>query len=251
MATPDNVLEPVVRKLEVRTPLDNRDREALLALPVTLRTLEPATYLVREGDPPRHCSMLLSGFAYRQKITGEGARQIIGLHVPGDILDLQNLYLHVSDHNVQTLSRAEVAFVAKTDIQQLAEERPAIAHAFFVDTLVDASIFREWVVNVGRRDSRARLAHLLCEFALRLEAVGLAEEYSYELPMTQEQLADAVGLTPVHVNRTLKTLDAESLIVRAKRNLKIPDWQRLRKAADFSERYLHLHQREGEGVLSH
>lgn len=246
MAAPDHRLEPMVRKFEMRSKLGDVERAALLGLPATFRTLEQASYLVREGDPPRHCSILLSGFAYRQKITGEGARQIIGLHIPGDTLDLQNLYLDVSDHNVQTLTRSEVAFVARSDLQQLATKYPAIAHAFFIDTLVEASIFREWVVNVGRRDSRARLAHLLCEFALRLETIGLAEEYGYELPMTQEQLADAVGLTPVHVNRMLKLLDSEGLIKRAKRNLAIPDWHKLRKAGDFSERYLHLDQGHGQ-----
>jgi len=235
----------MVRKLAMRAQLDEDDCAALLSLPHTVRTLEAATYLIREGDPPTQCSILLSGFSYRQKITGDGARQIMGIHIPGDMLDLQNLYLHVSDHNVQTLVRSEVAFMAKADLQRLAAERPAIAHAFFVDTLIDASIFREWVVNVGRRDSRSRIAHLLCEFALRLEAIGLAQDYGYELPMTQEQLADTVGLTPVHVNRTLKSLDADGLIARSKRNLSIPDWKKLRGVADFNERYLHLHQRDG------
>jgi CRP-like cAMP-binding protein len=246
----DNTLELMVRKLERRIHLSREDREALLSLRYTRRTVEASSYLVREGDEPRHCAVLLTGFAFRQKITGDGARQIIALHIPGEMLDLQNLYLDVSDHNVQTLTRADVAFVSRTDLQELAAERPAVAHAFFVDTLIDASIFREWVTNVGRRDSRARLAHLLCEFALRLETAGLAEEYQYELPMTQEQLADTLGLTPVHVNRTLKTLDADGLIVRDKRNLSIPNWQRMREVGDFSERYLHLHQHAAGGGVS-
>ena len=241
----DDTLELMVRQLARRGPLSPADREALLSLRYTRRTVEPSSYLVREGDEPRYCAVLLSGFAFRQKITGDGARQIIALHIPGNMLDLQNLYLDISDHNVQTLTRADIAFIARSELQELSMARPAIGHAFFVDTLVDASIFREWVTNVGRRDSRARLAHLLCEFALRLEASGLAEEYRYELPMTQEQLADTLGLTPVHVNRTLKTLDADGLIIREKRNLRIPDWQRMREVGDFSERYLHLHQHDG------
>jgi CRP-like cAMP-binding protein len=105
--------------------------------------------------------------------------------------------------------------------------------------LIDASIFREWVVNVGRRDSRARVAHLLCEFSLRLEAAGLARNHRYELPMTQEQLADAVGLTAVHVNRVLKQLGEDGLITRDRRTITIEDWQRLRDVGDFNERYLH------------
>jgi CRP-like cAMP-binding protein len=126
------------------------------------------------------------------------------------------------------------------DLQVLARERPAVGHAILVKILVEASIFREWVLNVGRRDSRMRLAHLLCELGVRLEAEGLAEDYGYELPMTQEQLADALGLTPVHVNRTLKALEEEGLIVRSKRSVSFPDWKRLRLVGDFNQRYLHL-----------
>lgn len=241
-------LERMLRKLELRVRLSQGDRQALLALPYTSRTLEPSTYILREGDLPVHCAVLLDGFAYRQKISGDGGRQILGIHVPGDMLDLQNLFLDVADHNVQTLTRSEVAFVSKAALQKLVQARPGLAHALFVDTLVDASIFREWLLNVGRRDSRTRLAHLLCEFALRLEAVGLAEENDYELPMTQEQLADATGLTPVHVNRMLKSLDAAGLVEREKRRVRIPDWHRMREAADFSERYLHLEQRDEAAV---
>ena len=229
-------------RLGGRAPLSAADREAILALPFTVKTLEPLSYVVREGDPPTHCAVLVSGFAFRQKLTSDGARQIIGLHVPGDTMDLQNLFLDVADHNVQTLSRAEVAYVNRNELRRLSLASSSIAHAIFVETLIDSSIFREWIVNVGRRDSRARLAHLLCEFAIRLEAAGLTEEYGYELPMTQEQIADAVGLTAVHVNRTLKLLDGEGLIIRDKRNVRFPDWQKMRKVGDFNERYLHLDQ---------
>jgi CRP-like cAMP-binding protein len=109
-----------------------------------------------------------------------------------------------------------------------------------VKILVEASIFREWVLNVGRRDSRARIAHLLCELAVRLNEEGLAKDYGYDLPMTQEQIADAVGLTPVHVNRTLKALEEDGLVIRTKRNISFPEWQRLRSVGDFNQRYLHL-----------
>lgn len=171
------------------------------------------------------------------------------MHIPGDALDLQNLFLDVSDHSLQTLTRADVAFISMRELQVLARERPAVGHAILVKILVETSIFREWVLNVGRRDSRMRLAHFLCELGVRLDAEGLAEEYGYELPMTQEQLADAVGLTPVHVNRTLKALEADGLIVRSKRSISFPDWKRLRLVGDFNQRYLHLEpQRSGTVV---
>jgi CRP-like cAMP-binding protein len=242
-------LELLVRNLELRSPLPPEDREAVLNLPHTLRTLEAGTYTIREADTPELCAVLVSGFAYRQKLTGNGSRQIVALHIPGDALDFQNLFLDVSDHSLQMLTRAEVAFIKIKDLQLLARERASVGHAILVKILVEASIFREWVLNVGRRDSTTRVAHLLCELGVRLEAEGLAEDYGYELPMTQEQLADAVGLTPVHVNRTLKALEREGLIVRSKRSISFPDWKRLRLAGDFNQRYLHLEpQRSGEAV---
>lgn len=105
--------------------------------------------------------------------------------------------------------------------------------------MIEASIFREWLLNVGRRDARERVAHLLCEISARLEATGLAREFTYELPMTQEQIGDALGLTAVHINRVLKALEKDNLIKRQKREVAIADWQRLRRAADFNLRYLH------------
>lgn len=238
----DNPLELVVRKLNLRTPLSPGDREAILALPYERRTLEPSTYLVREGDVPDKCASLISGFAFRHKLTADGARQILAIHLPGDPLDLQHLFLAVADHNVQTLTRAEVAVIPRSALQKIARDRPAVGEAFTINILVEASVFREWVVNVGRRDARSRVAHLLCEFAIRLKRQGLVEEYGSELPMTQEQLADATGLTPVHVNRMLKALQAEGLITRDRRSVQVADWERLREAADFTERYLHLDQ---------
>jgi CRP-like cAMP-binding protein len=119
----------------------------------------------------------------------------------------------------------------------------------WIDTLVDASIFREWIANVGRRDARTRIAHVLCEFALRLKLAGLGEQTGYQLPMTQEQLGDVTGLTSVHVNRTLKSLEAEGLIERiSPRSITIGDWKKLAHAGDFDSNYLHLH--EGEPALS-
>ena len=110
----------------------------------------------------------------------------------------------------------------------------------WIDTLIDAAIFREWIVNVGRRDSLSRISHLLCEIALRLEEAGLAKDHTYEMPMTQEQIADCTGLTPVHVNRVLKELGRMGLIDRERRSVSILHWDRLQEIGDFNTRYLHL-----------
>ena len=121
-----------------------------------------------------------------------------------------------------------------------AEQRPAVGRALFVQALIEASMLREWVLNLGRRNAPARLAHVLCELAVRLEAQGLTDRFGYQFPMTQEQLADVTGLTPVHVNRTLHALETDGLIARSKRAVNVVDWARLRAAADFNDDYLHL-----------
>jgi CRP-like cAMP-binding protein len=235
----------MLRKFETRAPLDDADRAALRALPHRLETVERALYVVREGERPTRSCLIVSGLAIRHKLTAEGARQIVSVHIPGDFVDLDGALLNVADHNVQTLTRCEIAFIPRAAMRELILTRPKVGMAMWVDSLIDASIYREWVANVGRRDARARIAHLLCEFARRVEVAGLAEEYDYELPMTQEQLADATGLTPVHVNRVLMAFAREGLIERNKRHVRIPGWEALRRVAGFSEIYLHLDQVPG------
>jgi CRP-like cAMP-binding protein len=197
------------------------------------------SFIVREGETASNCGLLLRGFAYRQKFVGNGVRQIISLHIPGEFVDLQNCLLPLADHNVQSLDQSELALIPKAALLDLANRYPNLAKAMWRDTLVDASIFREWVVNVGRRDARTRIAHLLCELALRLEASGAVRDGVYQFPLTQEQLADATGLTAVHTNRTLQGLRKDGLISLSSNALVVLDWQRLRDVGDFSERYLH------------
>jgi CRP-like cAMP-binding protein len=227
-------------KLERWTPLGPDDRSAIAALPHKVRRVGPSHYVVREGDRTENSCLLLSGFAYRSKIVGDGGRQIVALHVKGDMIDLQNSLLGIADHNVQALTAIEIAVIPREAILKLADERPAVARAMWHDTLVDGSVQREWTANIGRRDSKTRMAHLLCEFALRLENAGIGQLCNYELPMTQEQLADCLALTPVHVNRTLKLLEKEALISRTVRSVKIEDWEKLAREGDFNTTYLHV-----------
>ena len=243
MASVSQIFERTVRKFETRAPLDPADRQALYDLPFEIRSIDPNRYIVREGDRPPGATLIVEGLAFRQKVTIDGGRQILSVHIPGDFVDLEGSLLRVADHNVQALTRCEVAIVPRDAIVALIDKHAKIAHAMWVDTLIDASIYREWIVNVGRRDSRSGMCHLLCEFARRLEAAGLGNSAGYELPMTQEQLADALGITPVHVNRILRDLDREGLIVRDKRFVRVPSWEALRKCGGFSELYLHLDQR--------
>jgi CRP-like cAMP-binding protein len=250
LADINNPLELLVRNLEIHAELSAEDREAILALPYRLRTLEASTYLTREGDVPDQCGVLGSGYAYRQKHTGDGQRQILALHIPGDPVDFQHLYLDIADHSVQMLTRGEVAFVARKDLRDLARARPAVGNAIVLNILVESSIFREWVLNVGRRDARSRLAHVLCEFAIRMQKQGLSDGNGFELPITQEQLGDVLGLTTVHVARTLKSLETSGLINRTRRAITFPNWERLREVGDFNQRYLHLERQEVPGRVS-
>jgi CRP-like cAMP-binding protein len=246
----DQTLLPLVKKLELWARLGQGDRDALLALPFILRSLKAGQYLVWEGDRPQHACLLLAGFAFRHKIVAGGRRQILSVHMTGDVVDLHNSLLRTADHNVQMLTAGEVALIPVEAVVEIARARPAVGTALWYETLVDGSIFREWIANVGRRDARTRIAHLLCEVALRLEVAGLGSRSGYELPMTQEQLADATGLTPVHVNRTLQALGTDGLISRTKRDIRVADWAALADVGDFNAKYLHVEAAQGHGPPS-
>ena len=245
MIAPTSPLQPMLNKLAYWWPLDDADREALLSLPHVVKRMEKHHYVVRERDEATHSCVMLSGYSIRHKIVVGGRRQIVAIHMKGDMVDLQNSILGIADHSVQMLTVGEVAMIPREAVKELALRRPQVGMAMWYDTLVDGSIFREWIANVGRRDAYTRLAHVLCEFALRLKLAGLGDQTGYELPMTQEELADVVGLTAVHVNRTIKTLERDGLISRhSNRAVMIGDWKRLAEAGDFDSTYLHLRKNE-------
>jgi CRP-like cAMP-binding protein len=176
----------------------------------------------------------------RYKVLDEGKRQISAFHVAGDMPDLQGLHLSVMDHNLGALTRVTALSVPHEALRELLLRIPELNAPFWRDTLVDAAIFREWVANVGRRPAYQRLAHLFCELYLKQVAVGLARDGRCPMPVTQVDLADATGLTSVHVNRTLRELRRDGLIELRGKRLEIPDWPRLVAAASFNPAYLHL-----------
>lgn len=231
--------DPLFKRWERNVTLFAEDKRAVVDLPWQRKAFGRDAYLAREGEPTKICSLLLDGLAFRQKLVSDGSRQIISFHIRGEFLDLQNCLLKIADHNVQALSRCTVAIVNKEALLNLMNDRPIVRRAIWLDSLVDASIFREWVVNVGRRDARQRIAHLLCELAARLKAAGQDYGPMYDFPITQEQIADATGLTAVHTNRTLQTLRKSGLINLSASKLTILNWDALAEAGDFSERYLH------------
>lgn len=241
------ILAPTMRKLESRFKFSPEDQAAFLALPASVKKLDVGGYIVREADVTRNCCVLLTGYAYRHKIVNVDARQIVSVQIPGDFLDLHNSFLGVADHSVQMLTAGEIAVIPVQAVKDIAYSHPAIGRAILLDTLIDGSIYREWIANVGRRGARSRIAHLLCEFAVRLQAAGESEARSYTLVMSQDQIADATGLTSIHVNRMIQSLRRDGYISTDKRSLTIKDWQGLVTIGDFNPSYLQSY-REGYGL---
>lgn len=212
---------------------------ALRNLQFEFRALPIAAPLVKDGTAIESCSILLSGMAYRSKTVSSGERQILAVHVPGELLDLQNLLLDIADHDVRMLTEATLALFSRQSLIDVAFKFPSIGLALWRESLIEQSIYREWLTNIGRRDALTRVAHLICEFCCRLEHTEYGIRQGFELPMNQEQIGDCVGLTSVHVNRTLKRLETMHLIARTRRSIQIADWHALQDLGDFSPDYLH------------
>ncbi|QFU18123.1 helix-turn-helix domain-containing protein [Microvirga thermotolerans] len=230
----------MIRKLESVFTLTDDERQALETLPMQVQVIKADQDVVREGDRPSRSCLILSGFACTYKMTAQGKRQIVSFNLPGDIPDLQSLHLKVLDNSISTISQCRVGFITHETLWDLCIRHPRIAAAFWRETLIDASIFREWVLNVGRREGISRMAHVLCELVVRLRAVDLVEDHACDLPITQGEFADALGFTTVHVNRVLQQMRAEGLIELSGDRLNIPDWDRLKQMGEFDPTYLHL-----------
>lgn len=230
----------LVRKLERYAKLSADDRAALDELVrQNVRRLRAREDIIREGERPTHISLILQGWACRYKVLEDGRRQIISFFLPGDLCDLNVFVLRQMDHSIGAITPLAYAEVRREAFDSVAD-RPRVIQAMWWDSLVMAAVQREWTVNLGQRTAFERVAHLLCELFIRLRAVGLTHGSRCELPVTQAELADAIGLTPVHVNRTLQELRAQGLIVLQGKELTIPDLERLKDASLFNDNYLHL-----------
>jgi CRP-like cAMP-binding protein len=238
-----------VRKLDSIHALDEDDRAAVNNLPLQITDLKADQDIVREGDRPSRSCFLISGIAHWYKMTGAGKRQILSFQIPGDLPDMQSIHLSTLDSSLATISPCRVAFIQHEPLRNVCERRPNVASAFWRMTLIDAAIFREWVANVGSRQAYGRVSHLLCEMVVRFNAVGLADGMVCELPITQTELADATGLSTVHVNRTLQTLRQQKLIRWKEAEFEVLDWQGLKEAGDFDASYLHLRNSHGGKIL--
>lgn len=231
----------MIRKLEQFVRLSTEDRAALSRMTALgIRDLAPREDLIREGDRPRAVNVILDGFACRYKTLEDGRRQILSFFVPGDVCDPRVFILREMDHSIASLSALKVAEVPGDAVLEVTARLPRIAQALWWSTLVDEAIAREWIVNIGQRSATERMAHLLCELFVRLRGVGLVQDGGCDLPMTQTELADALGLSAVHTNRTLQELRSLGLIVWKGKRLTIPDLHALQNLALFNPNYLHL-----------
>jgi CRP-like cAMP-binding protein len=234
-------LDVLIRKLESIGTLTDEQRTALAHLEGSVLRLRRGQDVVREGERPRNCTLVLSGILSRYKHNGGGKRQILAMHTPGDLPDIHSLFLDVMDHNLGATADCEVMAIPHEGMRDLISSHPALAQLLWRDSLIDAAIFREWTLNVGARSAYKRIAHLLCELLTRLQAVGLAQGNSCDLALTQEDIGDATGLTNVHVSRTLGDLRKEGIVDMSRGTLAVQDWERLKQAGEFDPMYLHIH----------
>jgi CRP-like cAMP-binding protein len=233
------VLGALLRRLSMVTGLEKEDVEAIRALPIAIRRLEAGQFVVREGDRPAECCLVIEGFCVRAKSTSAGQRQILSIHTPGEIPDLQSLHLHVMDHDLVALVPSTLGFISHAALRAMNRARPVVGELFWRDTLIDASIFREWIVNVGQRPAPVRFAHMVVELRSRLAVIGMVDGNTFDMPLTQEQIGEAMGITAVHANRIIKQLRDDNVLDFHRGRVTVLDEGKLQELADFDDRYLH------------
>jgi len=228
----------LIRKLETNFSLDREEVDAIAAILFHIRSYTARYDIVLERDRPSQCCLLLEGIACRYKIVAGGRRQIFSFHLPGDVPDLHSLHLDTMDHCLATVT---IGLIPHATLREFMRTNPRIAEVFWRDTLIEASIFRAWMAGLGARGAYVRVAHFFCEMVTRLRALDLVERAACTVPMplTQTIMAEALGLTPVHINRTLGALRENGLLTIVDGQMVILDWDRL-QVGEFDPTYLHL-----------
>ena len=232
-------IQTFLNRLRACVRLSGEDEHALQSAIEDVRQLPTGTHLVERGDRPHYVHILLRGWAARYELLTNGSRAITAFLLPGDPCDQHVTVLGRMDHSIVTLTPAIVAYLPNGQLEAVARAHPRVAQALWWSTLVDEAILRAWLVNLGRRDAFEAVGHLLCELHLRLEKAGLTDNADFELPITQEEIADSQGLTAVHVNRMLQRLRREGYITLKGGRLVINDVARLEAATGFDPGYLH------------
>lgn len=228
----------LIARLQSVIGLSEQDQAKLARMPYKLKTLENGAFVARQGESPRSSTVVMSGFLCRQKVISD-RNQISSFYLAGDMPDLQTLHLPVMDHELCSVGSSTIASVSHDYLREVMDQSPRIMHAFWRETLIHGAIYREWVENLGARQALGRIAHLFCELATRLELIGLLDNGSFHLPFTQQNIADACGLSAVHVNRTLQQLRLQRLVEWQHHTVQLLDRTALEDAAEFNRDYLH------------
>jgi CRP-like cAMP-binding protein len=234
------MIEKLLLKLNVRDELSAEEEEALRGLPELAKEVASDKTIIRAGELLNESTLLLEGLMCRYKDLKNGSRQISELHVAGDFVDLHSFTLKRLDHNIMTLTPCRLAMVPHARLKRITEEFPHLTRVLWFSTNLDAAIHREWVLSLGRRTALARLAHFFCELHVRLGIVGLTDGLSFRLDLTQLDIAECLGLTSIHVNRTLKVLREQGLVELRGGTVEIRDLNGLRRVAEFTDDYLSL-----------
>ncbi len=241
---------PLMTKLERTIALTEAERLSFNEVPFQVETVLAGEGPSWAGDRPSRSFVILEGLLSTSKTLRDGEVQITAFHIPGDMPDLLSLHLEVLDRDIGALTNCTLAFMSHERLRPFCERHPRLAAALWRATLVDSSVYCEWVVNMAQRPAISRLAHILCEMMTRMGAVGLAQDGSCDLPLTQGDLSEATGLSLVHVNRTLQALRAQGLITFGRGRLTIHDWDALARVGEFRADYLHLQEPVGPGPLA-
>ena len=223
-----------------RSPLTQAEQSIVLSLKGETARFAAHRDIVSPGQRVEHSCLIVEGLAGRFDQMANGQRQITAFHLPGDMCDLHSVVVPTASWSITALSNVTVAFFEHKRLRELVESHPGIAIAFWRDTVADGSHLAKWVGNLGRKNAAARVAHILCEMGMRMESAGLGTRRSFDFPITQEQLADAAGLTSVHINRVLQDLRGRNLLTFRGGKVDILDWDGLAHEAEFDPNYLIL-----------
>jgi CRP-like cAMP-binding protein len=235
------ISNPLTMKLEQFTRFEPSERLRLdELLQRGSKTYARGETIIREGDKVEQIHLVTGGLATRSKTLADGSRQLMAFLVPGDLCDVEVFVLEAMDHDIVALSDTSCALIPATEMEQLLTESSNLTRAIWWSTMTDSAVLREWIVNHGRRDARERIAHMFCELLIRYRIVGQGTGDSVPFPLTQEELSEATGMTPVHVNRTLQQLRAEGLVELNQKVLTVLDFAGLSEAAQYDPTYLHL-----------
>lgn len=233
-----SALSRFLRRLLRRSQLSPEEQSAILALRSHASQVGAHRPIVRPGEQIHHSCLIVGGLVGRLDQMKNGRRQITALHIPGDMCDLHSVVSPIAGWGFEALTTSTVLHIPHYELRNVATAYPAIASAFWRDTTADASVLAKWVGNLGRRDAASRIAHLFCELGTRMEHAGLGSRTEFALPITQAQIADAMGLTSVHVNRTLQAMRGERILRTERRTIYVEDWDRLVAIAEFDPEFL-------------